>query len=68
MACSSAASGTDASCCGRCRCSVYDVPVLGPIFLEGEGAAAGFADFFLRGVGRSGLGLRLGHLLAKIVE
>jgi len=44
-----------------------DVPVLGPFFLEGEGAAAGLADFFFAWGGAVGFGFAVGHWLAEMV-
>jgi hypothetical protein len=38
-----------------------DVPVLSPLFLEGEGAAAGLAKFFFAWSGAVGFGFSVGH-------
>jgi hypothetical protein len=40
---------------------LHDVPVLSPFFLEGEGAAAGLADFFFAWGGAVGFGFAVGH-------
>jgi hypothetical protein len=40
---------------------LYDVPVLGVLFAEGEGAAAGFAEFFFAWGGTIGSGFAVGH-------
>ena len=39
-----------------------DVPVLGPLFAVGEGAAAGLAEFFFAWGGAVGFGFAVGHL------
>ena len=38
-----------------------DVPVLSPLFLEGEGTAAGLAEFFFARSGAVGFGFAVGH-------